>query len=129
MNPNSSIQSMNRGLQETGENFHKRERERQTYIVARPELVDPLGFRIFRIHVVVVVRRSIMDMTALLPPHLLLPQASDSKHKHHCLQSLSVVLAASERNHRRFQVAAAGCLAPLLLLFTNSLLSLPLLSF
>lgn len=55
------------------------ERERQTYIVARPELVDPFGFRIFRIHVVVVVRRSIMDMTALLPPHLLLPQASELK--------------------------------------------------
>ena len=108
MNPNSPISASNteedpwvarnRTLQKT---FLFVKGKAYTYIVARPELVDPLGFRIFRIHVVVV-RRSTMDMTAFLPPHILL-KALDSKterpkhNKHHCLLLLVCCCCRGQR--------------------------------
>lgn len=79
----------------------------KAYIVAGPELVYPLGFRILRRKHDVVVGRSIVDMTALLLRHcnllLLLPQASQTsttkrpKHKNTIfLLARDVVSTASE---------------------------------
>lgn len=111
-------------------------REMHTYIVATPELVDPLGLRIFRIHVVVVVvRRSTMDMTAFLPPHILL-KALDSKterpkhNKHHCLVLLVCCCCRGQRT--KPPEISSRCRRLFWLLSSsspNSLLSLPLLCF